>query len=175
VVPQSVTTVGVRNVTERLAGGSLVNSRPRHARKKDPRRAQLLFRAGLTVAVTGAVVGGAGGTAFAAQPNGPGGGAPKPGAQLDSAGDMLNGALRHASGATVQGLGKGVVGVLGPAKNLQLDPLAKTGADPLSNAVGTQIADFKPITTEPLTGPLANGASLTGVPLLGGVFRSLPG
>ncbi|MEV6472396.1 hypothetical protein AB0M77_09185, partial [Streptomyces sp. NPDC051657] len=31
--------------------------------------------------------------------------------------------------------------------DLQLHPLANTGVDPLDNAVGTQVADFKPLTT----------------------------
>lgn len=47
-----------------------------------------------------------------------------------------------------------------PITEIQLNPLAKTGVDPLDNGVGTQIADFRPISTTDLTGPLADGASL---------------
>ena len=46
----------------------------------------------------------------------------------------------------------------GQLKSLQLNPLANTGVDPLDNAVGTQVADFKPVSTTAVTGPLVTGA-----------------
>ena len=47
-----------------------------------------------------------------------------------------------------------------PITQLQLNPLANTGVDPLDNGIGTQVADFPPVSTTDLTGPLADGASL---------------
>lgn len=66
-------------------------------------------------------------------------------------------------------------GGLGPAKHLKLNPLAGTGSDPLDNAVGTRIADFKPISTAPLTAPLTQGAALGELPLVGPATGLLPG
>ncbi|MGP4109833.1 hypothetical protein ACTWP5_02800 [Streptomyces sp. 4N509B] len=51
-----------------------------------------------------------------------------------------------------------------PALGLQLNPLAGTTTDPLTNSAGTQIADFRPLSTELLTGPLSDGASLSTLP-----------
>ncbi|MBU7596701.1 hypothetical protein JGS22_003360 [Streptomyces sp. P38-E01] len=51
--------------------------------------------------------------------------------------------------------------VVGPVADLQLNPMAKTGVDPLDNGIGTQIADFRPISTKDVTGPLSEGASLS--------------
>nr|WP_093840271.1 hypothetical protein [Streptomyces aidingensis] len=65
---------------------------------------------------------------------------------------------------------------LEPLKTLQLNPLAGTGSDPLDNSAGTQLADFPPISTTLLTGPLADGGSLTDLPLAGPVLhRLIPG
>ncbi|WP_415948055.1 hypothetical protein [Streptomyces sp. KLOTTS4A1] len=64
---------------------------------------------------------------------------------------------------------------LAPVKDLQLNPFANTSVDPLNNAVGTQVADFKPLSTELLTGDLSRGASLEEVPLAGGLTQVLPG
>lgn len=72
--------------------------------------------------------------------------------------------LRHAASSTIA-----------PVKHLQLNPLAKTGVDPLSNSVGTQVADFKPVSTEAVTGPLARGASLSELPVVGPLTNLLPG
>jgi hypothetical protein len=64
---------------------------------------------------------------------------------------------------------------VGPALDLQLNPMANTTTDPLSNSAGTQIADFRPISTDIVTGPLAEGASTRELPgaLLGGVLGLL--
>ncbi|MFJ8820295.1 hypothetical protein ACIREE_00770 [Streptomyces sp. NPDC102467] len=131
----------------------------RHADRKNPmptsgaRRA--LLRAGLTVTAAGAAVAAGAVTASAA---------PAGGADTVTPVQILASAV-HSS--TSYGLG--------PAKNLKLNPLAGTGSDPLDNAVGTQIADFKPISTAVLTGPLASGSSLSELPVIGAATGILPG
>ncbi|WP_225850031.1 hypothetical protein [Streptomyces sp. HPF1205] len=64
---------------------------------------------------------------------------------------------------------------LAPVKNLTLDPLSGTGTDPLDNAVGSQVADFRPVSTALVTGPITRGGSLSTLPLIGKVLRILPG
>jgi hypothetical protein len=89
----------------------------------------------------------------------------------DAAGGLTSGALPTvldtATGATRY--------AVGPALDLQLNPMANTTTDPLSNSAGTQIADFRPISTDIVTGPLAEGASTRELPgaLLGGVLGLL--
>ncbi|MGW1909530.1 hypothetical protein ACWCQS_01885 [Streptomyces sp. NPDC002076] len=62
----------------------------------------------------------------------------------------------------------GTVGhVTGPLAGLKPNPLAGTGADPLDNGVGAQLADFKPATTRMLTAPVAEARSLGAVPVVG--------
>lgn len=72
-----------------------------------------------------------------------------------------------------------VTGALGdsiaPVKNLTLDPLSTTGVDPLDNAVGSQVADFKPLSTAAVTGPVTRGGSLATLPVVGTVTSLLPG
>ncbi|MCW5251669.1 MULTISPECIES: hypothetical protein [unclassified Streptomyces] len=64
----------------------------------------------------------------------------------------------------------GTVGyVTGPVADLKPNPLAGTGVDPLDNGVGTQIADFQPLTSTALTGPVAQAQSLGGIPVVGQV------
>ncbi len=57
--------------------------------------------------------------------------------------------------------------VTGPIAGLKPNPLAGTGLDPLDNGVGTQLADFKPLTSRALTGPLAQARSVGSVPVVG--------
>lgn len=83
--------------------------------------------------------------------------------QLPGVNGMLGGAL--------QSVGAGI----GPVKHLRLDPMADTTVDPLTNAVGTQVADFQPVGTEAVTKPLADGDSLSQLPLIGRVSDILPG
>lgn len=62
----------------------------------------------------------------------------------------------------------GTVGyVTGPVADLKPNPLAGTGVDPLDNGVGTKVADFQPLTSTALTGPVAQAQSLGSVPVLG--------
>ncbi|MFE1028740.1 hypothetical protein ACFW5I_29955 [Streptomyces sp. NPDC058818] len=68
----------------------------------------------------------------------------------------------------------GMVGyVTGPVADLKPNPLAGTGVDPLDNGVGTKVADFQPLTSTALTGPVAQAQSLGGVPVLGQVTELL--
>ncbi|MEU6391498.1 hypothetical protein [Streptomyces sp. NPDC046939] len=135
----------------------------RHAARKNPttthgtRRA--LLRAGLTVTAAGAVVGAGAVTASAAP-------APAPDA-ASGLGMPVQVVTQALTASTTHGLG--------PVKNLQLDPLAGTGADPLDNAVGAQLADFKPVSTALLTGPITSGSSLSELPLVGTATGVLPG
>ncbi|MEU4171577.1 hypothetical protein AB0F46_32440 [Streptomyces sp. NPDC026665] len=64
----------------------------------------------------------------------------------------------------------GTVGyVTGPVEGLKPNPLAGTGSDPLDNGVGTQLADFKPLSSKALTGPVAQAPSIGSIPVLGQV------
>lgn len=70
----------------------------------------------------------------------------------------------------------GAVGAsVAPVKNLTLDPLARTSVDPLDNAVGSQVADFKPLSTAAVTGPVSDGGSLGTLPVARTVTGLLPG
>ncbi|MGW1727718.1 hypothetical protein ACWCQK_32995 [Streptomyces sp. NPDC002306] len=57
--------------------------------------------------------------------------------------------------------------VTGPVQGLKPNPLAGTGVDPLDNGVGTQLADFQPLTSQALTGPVAQAQSIGSIPVLG--------
>jgi hypothetical protein len=128
----------------------------RHAAPTSSRHA--LLRVGLTVTAAGAALG-LGGAAAQAADAGTG--------------------VQQAAGATTQALtgalGHGVKGAAAPITNLQLDPLAKTGVDPLDNGVGTQVADFKPVSTKPLTDPVTQGGALSTLPVTGEVTSLLGG
>ncbi|MFE7134246.1 hypothetical protein ACFVIM_25650 [Streptomyces sp. NPDC057638] len=123
---------------------------------------RLALGAGLTIAAVAAGAA-ASGTAHAAPAPVPAGGG------LDGLSSTLPGPVATVTGA----LTKSVTGI-GYLRSLQLNPLAKTPVDPLANAVGTQIADFKPVSTEVLTGPLSAGGALQDLPLLGPVVKGLP-
>ncbi|MFF3450383.1 hypothetical protein ACFYXJ_24960 [Streptomyces sp. NPDC002667] len=86
-------------------------------------------------------------------------------------------ALRHPSAPlgnvdALAGLSalNGTVGyVTGPVEGLKPNPLAGTGVDPLDNGVVTQLADFRPLSSKALTGPVAEARSIGGIPVLGQV------
>ncbi|MFH8607854.1 hypothetical protein ACH4D5_10240 [Streptomyces sp. NPDC018029] len=121
----------------------------RHSVNKSPRaRSRALLRVGLTVTAAGAALG-VGGTGVA-------GAAPLEDIDAGSPVKGLVTALEHST-----------KGGLAPVRDLQLDPLANTSVDPLSNTLGTQVADFKPVSTAIATGPLASGASLGELPVVG--------
>ena len=68
-------------------------------------------------------------------------------------------------------LGSGI----GPVKHLTLDPFSSTAVDPLDNAVGGRIADFKPVSTAMATDPVTRGGSLSTLPVVGTAAGLLPG
>ncbi|TJZ53088.1 hypothetical protein FCH28_18300 [Streptomyces piniterrae] len=129
-----------------------------HARPKPSRVPRTLLRAGLTVSAAGAALA-AGGTATANAAV-----APRNGSETVATVKAVTGAVSNtAAGAT------------GPMKSLQLNPLAKTPADPLNNGVGTQVADFKPVSTKQVTDHLSNGGAIGDLPVVGRAARMLPG
>lgn len=117
----------------------------RHALSRSRRR--VLLRAGLTVTAVGAAFGAGGAAARAA---------PLPIAPPSGAGSGLGAASEATGGAVAEALGSTV----SPVTTLQLDPPAKTGADPLANGVGTQVAGFEPLSTAIVTDPLTSGGAL---------------
>lgn len=133
----------------------------RHSASPSPRRT--LLRAGLTATAAGMALGLGGTVAQAAEPT-----APTPATGTDSA---LAGSSPVAGQALTGALGYAV----DPITELKLYPLAKTGVDPLDNAVGTQIADFKPVTTALVTSPVTEGAALRDLPVVGTVVKLLRG
>ncbi|MEU5436682.1 hypothetical protein AB0G73_25320 [Streptomyces sp. NPDC020719] len=127
-------------------------------------RGRVLLRAGLTVTMAGAALVGAAALAEAVPGPGPVG--------LPAAGPAAqDGPTRSVMGD----LSAGVTNGLAPAKTLSLNPFAKTSVDPLDNAVGTQVADFKPISTAIATAPLHESGALKDLPVLGAASRLLPG
>ncbi|MGP3636439.1 hypothetical protein ACTU45_24310, partial [Streptomyces sp. 24-1644] len=101
--------------------------------------------------------------------------APMPAAQATGA-DSTLGAVTGAAGPALTGaLGHSLAGGVAPLTDLQLDPLAGTGVDPLDNAVGTQIADFKPLSTAVVTDPVTSGGALSDLPVVGQATGLLTG
>ncbi|MEV0785577.1 hypothetical protein AB0I52_21915 [Streptomyces sp. NPDC050423] len=127
----------------------------RHALSKSRRRA--LLRAGLTVTAVGAALGAGGAAAQAA---------PLPVVPATGSDSTGLGAATHAAGGAVAGA---LDNSIAPVTHLRLDPLAGTGTDPLDNAVGTQVADFEPVSTAQLTDPVTSGGALKDLPLVGQV------
>ncbi|MFH8406821.1 hypothetical protein ACH4FX_18785 [Streptomyces sp. NPDC018019] len=131
------------------------HARPRH-RRRAPRG---VLRAGLALTAAGAAFAAAG-----AAPAGAAGVAPGRASDIEKTGRALTGALSHS-----------LAGGVGPVKSLKLDPLAGTAADPLTNKIGTQVADFKPLTTGIVTDPIARGGALEDLPLTAKAADLLPG
>ncbi|MFJ8231551.1 hypothetical protein ACIQ9E_16590 [Streptomyces sp. NPDC094448] len=121
---------------------------------------RLAVSAGLTVAAFAAALG----TGSAAQA------AP---VTLPVGGEALGSALSGPGAGVTDALTNSVQGIA-YLKEHQLNPLAGTGTDPLANGVATQIADFKPIGTDLVTGPLADGAALQDLPIVGKLVKVLP-
>ncbi|MFI7297142.1 hypothetical protein [Streptomyces sp. NPDC050121] len=65
--------------------------------------------------------------------------------------------------------------VTGTVSGLKPNPLAGTGADPLDNGVGTQFADFQPLTSQMLTRPVAQAQSIGSIPVAGDATKVLGG
>ena len=81
------------------------------------------------------------------------------------------------AGPALSGLGTGLVQAAAPVKNLRLDPMADSSADPLSNAIALapDSPGAKPISTTALTGPLSAGGGLGSFPLVGAATPVIPG
>ena len=75
-------------------------------------------------------------------------------------GDRVGTTRSDSRKAVTESAGPAVTNSIRPITNLQLHPLAKTGVDPLDNAVGTQVADFQPVSTAILTDPLTSGGAI---------------
>ncbi|MGK5639024.1 hypothetical protein ACSNOK_12075 [Streptomyces sp. URMC 126] len=130
-------------------------SHARHAFRPSSRLARPLVRTGLTL-TAGAAIAVTGATEASARPAG--GHANRAQAQLGQI-DLA------AAGEGVRiGLQKSVEPLVPVLRMLPVNPLAGTGSDPLNNAVGTQVADFKPVSTRALTGSLSDGGKLQDVP-----------
>jgi hypothetical protein len=146
-------------------GNPLMAQAPRHAAPGPARSA--LLRAGLTVTALGAALSAGAGAAQAAPVAAPPAGVDR---TLDDTaapvtpGQALVGAVLHSA-----------AGGIGPATSMRLDPLAGTAIDPLDNVAGAQVADFRPLSTEAATEPLANGGGLKDLPVAGRVTGLLPG
>ncbi|MDH6225361.1 hypothetical protein [Streptomyces sp. MJP52] len=63
----------------------------------------------------------------------------------------------------------------GPVGALKPNPLAGTGVDPTDNGVGTQVSDFRPVTTQTLTDPLTQAETVNALPAVGQVTGLLGG
>ncbi|MFC8369121.1 MULTISPECIES: hypothetical protein [unclassified Streptomyces] len=64
---------------------------------------------------------------------------------------------------------------VGTVADLKPNPLAGTGVDPLDNGVGTQVADFRPVDSREVTGPVAQAPSVGSVPVAGQATDALRG
>lgn len=84
--------------------------------------------------------------------------------------DSLTRTDASAAGA---GALSGVTHGVGPLTRLQLDPLAKTGVDPLDNGLGTQVADFKPVGTNLVTDHLTQGGAVADLPVASPLTQGL--
>ncbi|MFI2375245.1 hypothetical protein ACH5AO_09270 [Streptomyces sp. NPDC018964] len=58
-------------------------------------------------------------------------------------------------------------GSVGALADLKPNPLAGTGVDPLDNGAGTQVADFAPVNSREVTGPVAQARSVDSIPGVG--------
>lgn len=77
--------------------------------------------------------------------------------------------------AGLQALTGTVGAVTGPVAGLKPHPPAGTGVDPLDNGVGTQLADFQPLTSQMLTRPVAQASSVGSLPVVGQATGPLGG
>jgi hypothetical protein len=68
--------------------------------------------------------------------------------------------------------GKAIVGTV---NYLPVNPFAHTNVNPLDNSIGSQVADFKPISTAMVTAPLADSRSVEELPVVGDAVKKLQG
>ncbi|MBZ4320552.1 hypothetical protein [Streptomyces huiliensis] len=129
-------------------------SHARHALRPSPSsraRARPLVRTGLTL-TAGAALAVAGAGEASARPSNT--------AQAQLGAIDLGAA---AEGVRI-GLQKSVEPLVPVLRMLPVNPLARTGSDPLNNAIGTQVGDFKPVSTRALTGSLSDGGKVQDIP-----------
>ncbi|MEV7088823.1 hypothetical protein AB0O07_23545 [Streptomyces sp. NPDC093085] len=147
---------------------------PRHALPPAPRRN--LLRVGLTLTAAGAALGLSGAAAQAAAPAPAANSSAGSGTSASDTDSQLTESGKAAGQALTGALGYAAAGALNPVTSLKLNPLAGTGVDPLDNGLGTQIADFQPISTTPLTDPLTQGSgALKDMPVLGDAVSQVTG
>ncbi|WBB64661.1 hypothetical protein O7599_27965 [Streptomyces sp. WMMC500] len=153
-----------------------------HASRIPSRTQRALLRAGLITAAAGSALAAGGAAGAAAAPaDGLAGRLPdavdtldkiKVGENNEIDTDEVNAALAGVN----RGADTARRTALAPLTDLQLNPMAKTGSDPLDNSVGTQIGENgAPVSTAAVTGPLAEGASLQELPTVGPFAAGLVG
>ncbi|MFJ4535800.1 hypothetical protein ACIP39_07480 [Streptomyces tibetensis] len=76
--------------------------------------------------------------------------------------------------AGLQAAGDTLAYTTGTITGLKPNPLAGTGVDPLDNSVGTEVADFKPMSSREVTGPVAQAPSVGGMPVVESLNEPLP-
>ncbi|GAA2118709.1 hypothetical protein [Streptomyces synnematoformans] len=142
-----------------------------HASRYPTRTHRALLRAGLIAAAAGSALaaGGAAGAAAAPADDTPVGALDRLGElNVGKANKIETDQIAAALGGVAQGLDTTRQTALGPLTDIPLNPLAKTGSDPLDNAVSTAPGENgTPLSTAAITGPLAEGASLSGLPAVG--------
>ncbi|MFE9426681.1 hypothetical protein ACFYNO_27380 [Kitasatospora sp. NPDC006697] len=86
-------------------------------------------------------------------------------------------ALRPTQVGPALGALHGTTGyVLGPVKDLRLDPFAQSAADPLNNALAVQPDNGVPqVSTTAATGSLSGGGGAKDLPVAGLLLGALPG
>ncbi|MBC2875317.1 MULTISPECIES: hypothetical protein [Streptomyces] len=146
-------------------------SHARHAFRPSSRLARPLVRTGLTL-TAGAAIAVTGATEASAHPHAGPSARPAahpsghPSARPGSTAQAQLGPVdlaAAAEGARI-GLQKSVEPLIPVLRMLPVNPLARTGSDPLNNAVGTQVGDFKPVSTRALTGSLSDGGKVQDLP-----------
>jgi hypothetical protein len=141
----------------------------RHAAPKHPRHRKhphaSAGRAAVVLAGAGLALGGGAVAASAAPAPAPGGDQAEPKVAL-SVIDLETG---------VETLKNSVGYATGPVGALKPNPLAGTGVDPTANGVGTQVSDFKPVTTQSVTDPLTQAETIDALPAVGQVTGLLGG
>ncbi|MFC0601254.1 hypothetical protein [Streptomyces palmae] len=130
-------------------------------------RARALLRAGLTLTAAGAALVAGGAQAASA-------------ANSSTQPDKVRVRTPLKALDTTMVKGKGIDGppalhyAIGPLRNLRTNPMANTPVNPLSNTVGTQVSDFKPVSSGAVTGPVARGNSVGQLPVVGDAVGLLP-
>ncbi|MFH8368463.1 hypothetical protein [Streptomyces sp. NPDC018031] len=138
-------------------------SSARHALPARSARSRALLRAGLVTAAGAALV--AGGASAATADDGDKLRIRTPVKALDTT--MVKGGEISGPAALTY--------AVAPLKNLQANPLAKTPADVTDNRLRARVADFRPVGTGAVTGPLSRGESVRRLPVVGEATTLLPG